>query len=270
MGGRAAVAWAYVGLLIALPAGNLVYLAAKLGPAKLVQQLLQPDAVHALILTMVCALLAVLVNTVFGVILALTLARQKFRGRTVVSVLTDVPLTVSPVVAGFVLLVLYRPKGWLGKPLEAAGFPVVNALPAIVLATIFVTVPLVARELTPVLMQIGTEQEDAAVTLGASRWQAFWRITMPSMRHGLTRGMSLTFARAIGEFGAAVVVSGNLIGQTQTMTLWVYQEAGDFNYAGAYAGSLLLGLISIAAFAFAEHARTRSARRRRDLLTHIR
>lgn len=259
-----------MGLLIALPAANLVYKAVKLGPFRLGQQLLSPDALHALFLTVLCALLAVLINTVFGVILALTLARQKFRGRTAVSVLTDVPLTISPVVAGFVLLVLYRPQGWLGKPLEGAGFPIVNALPALVLATVFVTVPLVARELTPILMQIGTEQEDAAITLGASRWQAFWRITLPSMRHGLTRGTSLTFARAIGEFGAAVVVSGNLIGQTQTMTLWVYQEAGDFNYAAAYAGSLLLGLISIAAFAFAEHARTRSARRRRDLLTHIR
>jgi sulfate transport system permease protein len=147
---------------------------------------------------------------------------------------------------------------------------VLNALPAIVLATLFVTLPLVTRELTPVLAQIGTEQEEAAITLGASRWQAFWRITLPSLRHGLTRGMTLTFARAIGEFGAAVVVSGNIIGQTQTMTLWVFQEATDFNYAGAYAGSVVLGVLSVVAFAWAEHARGRAHRRRRDLLTHIR
>ena len=270
MGGRAAVAWAYVGLLIALPAANLVYLAARFGPGELWSQVSSAEAIHALWLTMVCALIAVGVNSVFGVLLALTLARQRFRGRTAVSVLTDLPLTVSPVVAGFVLLALYRPQGWLGRPLEAAGIRVVDALPAVVLATMFVTLPMVARELTPILTQIGTEQEDAAVTLGASRWQAFWRITMPALRHGLSRGVTLTFARAIGEFGAAVVVSGNLIGRTQTMTLWVYQEAGDFNYAGAYAGSLLLGLISIGAFAFAEHHRTRGARRRGDVLTQIR
>ena len=270
MGGRAAVAWAYVGFLIALPAANLVYLALRLGPARLYAQLLQQEAFYALVLTMVTALIVVAVNTFFGVLIALTLARQRFRGRTAMSVLTDVPLTVSPVVAGFVLLTLYQPSGWLGRPLESAGVQILNALPAIVLATMFVTLPLVTRELTPVLTQIGTEQEEAAITLGASRWQAFWRVTVPSIKHGLTRGVTLTFARSIGEFGAAVVVSGNLIGETQTMTLWVYQEATDFNYAGAYAGSLLLGLMSIGAFVIAEHARGRAMRRRRDLLTHIR
>jgi len=270
VGGRAALSWAYVGLLIGLPTANLLYMAAKTGPSILWTQLSDRNAVHALALTLIAALLAILINTFFGVLLALTLARQKFWGRTAVSILTDVPLTMSPVVAGLLLVTLYRQDGWLGKPLEGAGFTILNALPAIVIATLFVTLPLVTRELTPILIQIGTEQEEASITLGASRWQTFWRITLPAMKHGLGRGMTLTFARAIGEFGAAVVVSGNIIGKTQTMTLWVYQEASDFNYAGAYAGSVVLGLLSVSAFLLAEHERVRTARKRRDLLTQIR
>jgi sulfate transport system permease protein len=270
MSTRAVLSWAYVGLLIALPTANLIYFSAKLGPSALWTQISQPDAIHALWLTVLVATVCIIINTAFGLLLALTLARQKFWGRTAVSVLTDVPLTMSSVVAGLVLLTLYRPTGWLGKPLGDNGFQILNAIPAIVIATLFVTLPLVTRELTPVLIQIGTDQEEAAITLGASRWQTFWRVTLPSLKHGLARGITLTFARAIGEFGAVVVVSGNLIGHTQTMTTWVYQESSDFNYAGAYAGSLVLGILSVMAFAVAEHARLRSTRKRQDVLTHIR
>jgi sulfate transport system permease protein len=270
MSARAILSWAYVGLLIALPTGNLIYFSLKIGPAGLWAQVSDPDAVHALWLTVFVAVLAIIINTGFGVLLALTLARQKFRGRTAVSILTDVPLTMSSVVAGLVLLTLYRPEGWLGKPLAAGGIQILNGLPAIMIATLFVTLPLVTRELIPILIQVGTDQEEAAITLGASRWQTFWRITLPGLKHGLARGITLTFARAVGEFGAVVVVSGNLIGHTQTMTTWVYQESSDFNYAGAYAGSLILGILSVAAFALAEHARLRSTRKRQDVLTHIR
>jgi len=270
MSARAILSWAYVGLLIALPTANLIYFAAKVGPAQLWTELTYPDAIHALYLTVLVALVAIVVNTAFGILLALTLARQRFRGRTAVSILTDVPLTMSSIVAGLVLITLYRPDGWLGKPLTVADIEILNAIPAIVIATLFVTLPLVTRELTPILIQIGTDQEEAAITLGASRWQTFWRITFPSLKHGLARGVTLTFARAIGEFGAVVVVSGNLIGHTQTMTTWVYQESSDFNYAGAYAGSLVLAILSVTAFALAEHARLRSTRKRQDVLTHIR
>ena len=270
MSARAILSWAYVGMLIVLPVANLIYLSAKLGPLALWTQISNPDAIHALWLTVLVAIVAIIVNTAFGTLLALTLARQRFRGRTTISILTDVPLTMSSVVAGLVLLTLYRPDGWLGKPLTNAGFDVLNAIPAIVIATMFVTLPLVTRELTPILIQLGTDQEEAAITLGASRWQTFWRITVPSLKHGLTRGVTLTFARAIGEFGAVVVVSGNLIGHTQTMTTWVYQESSDFNYAGAYAGSLVLAILSVSAFALAEYARLHSSRRRQDVLTHIR
>lgn len=270
MSARAVLSWAYVGLLIALPTANLLYFSAKMGPAALWTEISKPDAIHALWITVIVAALAILVNTIFGILLALTLARQKFRGRTAVSVLTDVPLTMSSVVAGLVLLTLYRPEGWLGKPLEGAGIQILNANAAIVIATLFVTLPLVTRELTPILIQIGTDQEEAAITLGASRWQTFWKVTLPSLKHGLARGVTLTFARAIGEFGAVVVVSGNFIGHTQTMTTWVYQESSDFNYAGAYAGSVVLGILSVVAFSLAEHARLRSTRKRQDVLTHIR
>ena len=270
MSARAILSWAYVGFLIALPTANLIYFAAKLGPSALWTQMTYPDAIHALWLTVLVATTAIIINTFFGTLLALTLARQKFRGRTAISILTDVPLTMSSVVAGLVLLTLYSQDGWLGRPLAASGIQILNAIPSIVIATLFVTLPLVTRELTPILIQIGTEQEEAAITLGASRWQTFWRITFPSLKHGLARGITLTFARAIGEFGAVVVVSGNLIGHTQTLTTWVYQESSDLNYAGAYAGSLILGIMSVAAFAIAEHARLRSTRKRQDVLTHIR
>lgn len=270
MSARATLSWGYVGFLIALPAANLVYQAAKVGPALLWTQITYPDFLHALLLTLLVAFVAIIVNTFFGVLLALTLARQTFPGRTAISVLTDVPLTMSSVVAGLVLLTLYRPDGWLGKLFHSANIDILNAIPAIVIATLFVTLPLLTRELIPILRQIGTDQEEAAITLGASRWQTFWRITLPSLKHGLARGITLTFARSIGEFGAVVVVSGNLIGHTQTITTWVYQESSDFNYAGAYAGSLILGILSITAFALAEHARLRSTRKRQDVLTHIR
>ena len=267
---RATLSWAYVGFLIALPAANLVYQTAKFGPHILWTQITYPDFRHALLLTVLVALVSIVINTFFGVLLALTFARQRFRGRTMVSILTDVPLTMSSVVAGLVLLTLYRPDGWLGKPFQSANIDILNAIPAIVIATLFITLPLVTRELTPILRQVGTDQEEAAITLGASRWQTFWRITLPSLKHGLARGVTLTFARAVGEFGAVVVVSGNLIGHTQTMTTWVYQESSDFNYAGAYAGSLILGILSVTAFAIAEHARLRSTRKRQDVLTHVR
>lgn len=270
MGGRAAACWLYVGLLVGLPAANLIYQATRFGPVSLWQHVTTPDALNSMVVTVIVAVVTVAINTVFGVLLALTLARQRFKGRTAMSVITDLPLTISPVVAGLLLLTLYRPQGWLGRPIEQAGIPVINAIPAIVLASLFVTLPFVARELIPLLIQVGHDQEDAAVMLGASRWQAFLRVTLPSVRHALTRGVCLTFARTIGEFGAAVVVSGNIIGETQTLTLWVYQEASDFNYAGAYAGSLVLALLSIGAFVFAEQERIRTARKRRDLLTHIR
>ncbi len=270
MSARAVLSWAYVGFLIAIPTGNLLYFCVKIGPSALWSQITDSDSLHALYLTVLVAVVAIIVNTIFGVLMALTLARQRFWGRTAVSILTDVPLTMSSVVAGLVLLTLYRPQGWLGAPITGAGIQILNAIPAIAIATLFVTLPLVTRELIPILVQIGTDQEDAAITLGASRWQTFWRITCPSLKHGLTRGITLTFARAIGEFGAVVVVSGNLIGHTQTMTTWVYQESADFNYAGAYAGSVILGLLSVIAFAMAEHARLRSTRKRQDVLTHIR
>lgn len=257
MGGRAAVSWIYAGLLIGLPLANLILQTVEVGPWALAHELIKPEAVHSMFLTLMAAFFTVLLNGFFGVCIALTLARQRFRGRAILSIVTDLPMTISPVVAGFLILTLYQSSGWLGRPLSFLGIEIINAFPAIVLASLFVTLPFVTRELTPVLVEIGGDQEEAASTLGAGPWATFWYVTLPSIRHGLFRGLSLTFARTVGEFGAAIVVSGNIIGQTQTLTLWVYQEAGDFNYAGAYAGSLVLGIVSVAMFIVAERLQHR-------------
>ena len=178
----------------------------------------RPRFVRAFGLTLAITALATLVNTVFGIALALVLVRQRFWGRALLDGVVDLPFAVSPVVAGLMLILLYGPEGWLGRGLESAGFRVIYAIPGMILATLFVTVPFVVRELVPVLRELGEEHEQAAYTLGAGRWRTFWSVTLPSIRWGVAYGVTLTVARSLGEFGAVLVVSGNLIGQTQTAT----------------------------------------------------
>jgi sulfate transport system permease protein len=180
-------------------------------------------------------------NTIFGVIMALALVRGRFRGKWVIDAAISLPFALSPVVIGLALLLVYGRGGWVSLP-----FQVIFSLPGMVLATVFVSLPFVAREVVPVLREIGDEQEQAAATLGASSWQAFWRITLPAIRWGIAYGVVLTTARAIGEFGAVSVVSGRIAGQTQTLTLLVEQRFQNFDLAGAYAASALLGVIAIA------------------------
>ena len=202
-------------------------------------------APHALWLTVLIALIAVPLNTVFGVVLSLAIVRRKFPGKGIVNAFVDLPLALSPVVVGLALLLLYGRTGWLGPWFTDHGMRIVYALPAMVLATIFASLPFVVREVVPVLREIGDEQEQAASTLGAGGWATFWRITLPSIRWAVAYGVVLTAARSLGEFGAVNVVSGRITGKTETATLWIDAAYTDFNQKGAYAVAVVLAAISV-------------------------
>ncbi len=204
-----------------------------------------PAALHAFWLTIIVAAIVVPLNVVFGIVTALLLARGRFRGKALLDTLIDLPFAVSPVVVGLALVLVYGQDGWFGGALAELGVQVIFSLPGIVLATVFVSLPFVVREVAPVLTEIGDDQEQAAGTLGASRWQTFRRITLPSIRWALASGIVLTTARAIGEFGAVSVVSGKISGETETLTLLVEKRYGNLDVAGAYAASGLLALIAL-------------------------
>jgi sulfate transport system permease protein len=204
-----------------------------------------PGARHAFWLTILITAIAVPLNTVFGVVLALAIVRQRIPGRGLVNALVDLPLALSPVVVGFAFFLLYSRTGWFGPWLTEHGIQVLFALPAMVLVTIFVSLPFVVREVVPVLREIGDEQEQAAATLGASGWQTFWRVTLPAIRWGVAYGVVLTTARCLGEFGAVSVVSGRIQGQTETLTLHVEIAIQNFDVVGAYAASVVLALVAV-------------------------
>jgi sulfate/thiosulfate transport system permease protein len=231
----------YLGVLLLVPVGLVFYRTFQHGLAPVWEAMTTPAAAHAFWLTLEIALIAVPLNTIFGVITALALVRGRLRGTGVVDAVISLPFALSPVVIGLALLLVYGRGGWVALP-----FQVIFAVPGMVLATVFVSLPFVVREVVPVLREIGDEQEQAAATLGATRWQVFWRITLPAIRWGVAYGVVLTTARAIGEFGAVSVVSGRIAGQTQTLTLLVEQRFQNFDLAGAYAASALLGVIAIA------------------------
>jgi sulfate/thiosulfate transport system permease protein len=198
-----------------------------------------PDALHALKVTLILVAIAVPANTIFGILAALSIVRYRFPGAGIFNAVVDVPLALSPVVVGLSLLLLYGRDGWLG------GHGVVFALPGMVLATMFVSLPFVVREVVPVLREIGTEQEQAAMTLGASAWQTFRRVTWPAIRWATAYGVVLTTARALGEFGAVSVVSGRVAGQTESLTLYVQDRYQAFDDIGAYASAVVLALIAV-------------------------
>jgi sulfate/thiosulfate transport system permease protein len=199
-----------------------------------------PDALHALKVTLILTAIAVPANTIFGVLCALAIVRHRYPGAGIVNAVVDLPLALSPVVVGLALLLLYGRGGWLG------GHGIVFALPGMVLATIFVSLPFVVREVVPVLREIGTEQEQAAATLGASAFQTFRRVTWPAIRWATAYGVVLTAARALGEFGAVSVVSGRLAGQTESLTLYVQDRYQSFDTTGAYAAAVVLALLATA------------------------
>jgi sulfate/thiosulfate transport system permease protein len=236
----------YLALLLLVPVGMVFYRAFEDGFQVAWDAVTSPDSLDALKLTLVIAAITVVANTVFGIALALWLVRGRSRARGFVNAVVDLPLALSPVVVGLALFLLYGEGGWFAG-LAEHGIKVLFALPGMVLATIFVTLPFVVREVVPVLREIGTEQEQAAETLGASSRQVFWRVTLPAIRWGVIYGVVLTLARAIGEFGAVSVVSGRIQGQTETATLRVQAEWEGFNFAGAYAMSVVLALIALSA-----------------------
>ncbi len=237
----------YLFLLVAWP----VYLVGKNtfadGMGNLTGILEDPDVVHALTLTLQVALTAVIINTIFGVGISLLLVRYDFPGKRLLSALLDMPLSVSPIVVGLSLVLVYGGRsGWFGPALESAGFQIIFATPGIIMATVFVALPLVIREVVPVLEEVGEEQEQAARSLGANAWQTFRRITLPSIKWGVVYGVVLSLARSLGEFGAVKVVSGNVLGQTRTATLVVEEKYLNFDKGGAYATAFLLALVAVA------------------------
>jgi sulfate transport system permease protein len=237
------IALGYLALLLLVPIVMIVFRTFEDGVVAFWEQITTPAAISALSLSLVIVAIVVPLNVVFGVVTALALARGRFRGRGIVQAIVDLPFAVSPVIVGVSLILLWGAGGWFGG-LAEHGVRIIFSLPGMVLATIFVTLPFVVREVEPVLHEIGEDQEQAASTLGASRWQTFWRITLPSIRWGLTYGVVLTVARALGEFGAVIVVSAGVAGASQTLTLLVHSRyIDDHNVFGAYAAStLLMGL----------------------------
>jgi sulfate/thiosulfate transport system permease protein len=237
-----AIALGYLAVLLVVPVGVVFHRTFEHGLGAVWDSITTPAAISAFWLTLEVALIAVPLNAVFGVLAALALVRGRFRGKRVFDALLDLPFAVSPVVVGLALLLVWGVDGWFG----GLGVQVIFSLPGIVLATIFVSLPFVAREVVPVLREIGDEQEQAAATLGASGWQTFRRVTLPAIRWGLIYGVVLATARAIGEFGAVSVVSGKIAGETETLTLLVEKRFQNFDLAGAYAASALLAVIALA------------------------
>jgi sulfate transport system permease protein len=239
------IAIAFLALIIYIPAINVFYQAFKNGVAPFLANLKQPNFIAAVKLTIALAAISVPLNIVFGLCTAWALARKQFRGRALLLSIIDLPFAISPVVAGLMLVLLYGRNGWFGPMLNAADIKIIFAFPGMVLATMFVSLPFVAREVIPVLDEIGPEQEEAASTLGASNWQTFWRVTLPSIRWGLLYGVILTNARAMGEFGAVSVVSGNLAGKTQSLPLFIEEEYKQYATESAYSAAVLLALLAV-------------------------
>jgi sulfate transport system permease protein len=235
----------YIAVLLAAPVGLVIWRTFEHGLGPAWDAVTTPAAKHALYLTLLIAVIAVPANTIFGIVCALAIVRYRFRGKGVVNALVDLPLALSPVVVGLAYFLLYSKTGWFGGWLTGHGIQVVFALPAMVLVTIFVSLPFVVREVVPVLREIGNEQEQAAATLGASPFQTFRKVTLPAIRWAVAYGVVLTTARALGEFGAVSVVSGHIVGKTDTLTLHVEESYQAFDYTAAYAASFVLALIAV-------------------------
>jgi sulfate transport system permease protein len=243
--GLRGIALAYLGLLVAGPVFIMIWQTFSGGLAPVWDALTNPAFLHALQLTLIITAIAVPLNTIFGILFALVIVRREFRGKQVLTALLDLPLGVSPVVVGLALIIVYGRRGEFGGWLADHGIRVIFALPGMVLATIFVCIPFVAREVIPVLREIGTEQEQAARTLGASDWQIFRLVTFPAIRTGVAFGVVLTVARALGEYGAVAIVSGKLSGRTESLTVHVEERFLAFDLTGAYTASLVLAGLAL-------------------------
>lgn len=239
------IAVTYLGLVLFIPAVNVFIQAFNRGIGPFFANFSDSAFINAIKLTVLIALIVVPINTIFGLCAAWAIARHKFPGRAFVISIIDLPFAVSPVVAGLMLVLLYGRSGWLGPFLEAINFRVIFALPAMILASAFITMPFVAREVIPVLEEAGMDQEEAAKTLGANDWQIFRRVTLPNIRWGLLYGVILTNARVMGEFGAVSVVSGNIARKTQTLPLFVEEAYKQYQSQSAFAASVLLACLAL-------------------------
>lgn len=257
-----AIAVAYVAILLLAPLAGIVWTAIRGGFGVFVDTLTQPDVRHAYLLTGIITVVTVAVTGVFGVVTALVLTRDRFPGKRLLSAIVDLPLAVSPVIVGLMVVVLFGRGGWFESFFTARGIQIVFALPAMVLVTMFIVLPFVIREVVPVLQELGTEEEDAARTLGASSLQAFFRVTLPNIRWALFYGLALTIARAIGEIGAVLIVSGAIQGQTETATMYILRALEERQDASAYVVAISLALISVLLLGLIEFAKHRQAKKR--------
>jgi sulfate transport system permease protein len=244
-GGFSAIAILYVGVLVVAPLIGIAWAALRSGLSMWTATLSQPDVVHAYVLTGIITAITIVVSTVFGVVVALVVARDRFPGRSLVSAFVDLPLAVSPVIVGVMAVLLFGRGGWFEPWFAARGIQILFALPSMVLVTIFICIPFVIREVVPVLEELGVSEEEAASTLGASSWQTFFRVTLKNIRWGLLYGIALTTARAIGEIGAILIVSGSITGQTETATLYILRAFDQNQDASGYVVALTLALVSI-------------------------
>ena len=240
-----AIALGYLALLLLGPVVMIFYRTFEHGLGAVLKSLTTPGAVHALLLSLEVAAIAVPLNTVFGIGMALLLERGQPRARAVLDALINLPFAISPVVVGLSLVLVYGRNGWLGTWFAEHGVQIIFSVPGMVMATAIVSLPFVVRETAPVLRELGTDAEQAAQTLGASPWQIFWRVTLPAIRWGVVYGVVLTTARALGEFGAVSIVSGRIEGQTQTLPLYVQDRFENFDATGAYTAAVVLALLAL-------------------------
>ncbi|MBD1917409.1 MULTISPECIES: sulfate ABC transporter permease subunit CysW [Cyanophyceae] len=240
-----AFVFGFLGLILLVPTLNVFVQALKAGLPGLTETFSNKFFLNAVKLTVITAVITVPLNTVFGLCAALSLANKNFPGRSLLISIIDLPFSISPVVAGLMLVLLFGNRGWFGPLLDANGIKIIFALPGIVMASIFITMPFIAREVLPALEEAGTQQEEAAATLGATQWQTFWRVTLPSIKWSLLYGLILTNARAMGEFGAVTVVSGNIVGKTQTLPLFIEEAHIQYNSQAAYTAALLLACLAV-------------------------
>lgn len=252
---------AYVAILVLAPLGGIVWATARAGWSNVTSTLSQPDVRHSYWLTGVITVIAVLFTTLFGVLTAWVLTRHHFRGRGLLNALVDLPMAVSPVIVGLMCVLLFGRGGWFEAFFASRGIQVIFALPAMILVTIFICIPFVIREVVPVLHEIGVDEEEAAKTLGASSLQTFVRVTLPSIRWGLLYGIALSTARALGEIGAVLIVSGAIQGQTETATLYIFRAFEERQEPSAYLVALSLAAISICLLVTIETLKKRKARR---------
>lgn len=239
------VAISYLFLVQYIPAINVFFEAFKKGYEPFLSNLTKPEFLHAAWLTLLLAVISIPLNAVFGLCAAWAIARHKFPGRAIVLSIIDLPFSISPVVAGLMIVLLYGKQGWFGPWLEALDIKIIFAFPGMVMATAFVSMPFVAREVIPILEEFGKDQEEAARTLGANDWQIFWRVTLPSIRWGLLYGLILTNARAMGEFGAVSVVSGNIANTTQSLPLFVEDAYKQYETEAAYSAAVMLAFLAV-------------------------